>query len=283
MTGWADVPFTTRFRVVDGLTVRFVESDEARGVHALLLSPWPESLLAFAPMWGWLADHAHLVALDLPGFGRSQRAEALMSPSEMAGFIVRAARAFGLEQPHVLGPGIGAPSALFAAALYPDRLSSLVVGGGASALPLQLGRLLSKWIAAPDADLFQEADPRTILAGNRREMPPEHVLDEYVQCYQGSRFVESMRYVRTYPRQIPLLADLLPHVRVPVQIIAGTRDELVPPTNATYLHQALPSSRLDFLDTGHFAWEDAADQYAEIVTDWWRGRYAAHMPAQEGT
>ena len=46
MTTWLNTPFRMRFRVIDGLTVRFARS-EHRGDHAPLLSPWPESLLAF--------------------------------------------------------------------------------------------------------------------------------------------------------------------------------------------------------------------------------------------
>jgi pimeloyl-ACP methyl ester carboxylesterase len=42
--------------------------------------------------------------------------------------------------------------------------------------------------------------------------------------------------------------------------LAGKRDPLVPPTNAEYLHERLPHSRLALLDTGHFAWEDGAEQ-----------------------
>jgi pimeloyl-ACP methyl ester carboxylesterase len=59
-------------RTIDGVSIRFAES-ELRGDHALLLSPWPESLYAFEPTWSQLAEHAHLIAIDLPGFGRSER------------------------------------------------------------------------------------------------------------------------------------------------------------------------------------------------------------------
>jgi pimeloyl-ACP methyl ester carboxylesterase len=42
----------------------------------------------------------------------------------------------------------------------------------------------------------------------------------------------------------------------------------VPPSNHGYFHGCLPHSELDLVDAGHFTWEDAADQYAEIVTGW---------------
>jgi hypothetical protein len=36
----------------------------------------------------------------------------------------------------------------------------------------------------------------------------------------------------------------------------------------------LAKSRLDLIDAGRFPWEDAADQYAEIVTGRWAGGHA---------
>jgi hypothetical protein len=56
-----------QFRTIDGLRIRFAESEQGDD-HGLLLSPWPESLHAFDQVWGRLAVHAHLVAVDLVGF-----------------------------------------------------------------------------------------------------------------------------------------------------------------------------------------------------------------------
>jgi pimeloyl-ACP methyl ester carboxylesterase len=87
--------------------------------------------------------------------------------------------------------------------------------------------------------------------------------------------VESMRYVRTYPAELPVLRDLLPQIQAPVQIIAGARDPAVPPVNAEFLHQRLPHSKLDIIDAGHFTWEDAANEYAVLVMTWWDRGYPA--------
>ena len=67
---WLNTSFEMQFRVIDGLTIRFARSED-RSDQALLLSPWPESLLAFEPTWSLLAEHTQLVAIDLPGFGHS--------------------------------------------------------------------------------------------------------------------------------------------------------------------------------------------------------------------
>jgi pimeloyl-ACP methyl ester carboxylesterase len=277
VTTWLNTPIQMQFRVIDGLSVRFAESED-RGDHALLLSPWPESLLAFEPTWARLAEHAHLVAADLPGFGHSERRTALLSPRATGEFIIHLADAFGLEHPHVVGPDVGTGAGLFAAARYPGRLRSLVVGSAAAAVPLQLGAPLKDWVEAPDLEQYRNIDPRQIvtgaLAGIERYPLPDAVREDYLSSYDGDRFVESMRYVRAYPAELPVLRDLLPQIQTPVQIIAGGHDTAVPPVNAEFLHERLPYSKLDIIDAGHFTWEDAADTYAALVTTWWSGGYA---------
>jgi pimeloyl-ACP methyl ester carboxylesterase len=276
VTTWLNASIQMEFRVIDGLSVRFAESGDQSDT-ALLLSPWPESLLAFEPMWSRLAKDMHLVAVDLPGFGHSQRRDALLSPRAMGEFVIQVADAFGLESPHVVGPDIGTAASLFAAARHPGRLRSLVVGSGGTAVPLQLGSPLNEWIDASDLDRFRAADPRQIVAGVlssiERYALPDSVREDYLSSYEGDRFVESMRYARTYPAELPALRDLLPQVQTPVQIIAGGRDRAVPPVNAEFLHERLPHSKLDIIDAGHFTWEDGADQYAALVTTWWNEGY----------
>ena len=104
---------------------------------------------------------------------------------------------------------------------------------------------------------------------------PNAVREDYLRSYEGDRMAESMHYVRAYPAELPALRDLLHQIQTEVQIIAGARDPAVPPVNAEFLHHRLSRSKLDILDAGHFTWEDAADQYAALVTTWWSGGYAA--------
>lgn len=82
-----------------------------------------------------------------------------------------------------------------------------------------------------------------------------------------------MRYVRSYPEELPILRDLLPGIETPVAIIAGAHDTAIPPSNAEFLHARLPHSTLDIIDAGHFAWEDNPDMYATLLIDWLSGGY----------
>jgi pimeloyl-ACP methyl ester carboxylesterase len=259
-----------RFRTIDGVRIRYADSGGSKGSTLLLTSPWPESLYAFASMWETLAEHARLFAIDLPGFGASERRDALLSPRGMGGFLARLIDEAELGRAHVVAPDVGTSAALFAAAAHPELIASVVVGTGAAAVPLELGEPLRSWVLDSDLEGYRRMDPRAIvdvavdtIAGGI----PDGIRADYLDCYDGDRFVESMRYVRRYPEELPALAELLPEIATPVTIVNGRHDRVVPVANAEFLDARLPSSRVVLIDAGHFVWEEAPAEYAAIVLD----------------
>jgi pimeloyl-ACP methyl ester carboxylesterase len=259
-----------KFRTIDGVRVRYADIGGSHETVVLLTSPWPESVYAFAPMWATLAEHARLFAVDLPGFGASERRADLLSPRAMGGFLARLVAEADLGRAHIVAPDVGTSAALFAAAAHPERFASVVVGTGGAAVPLELGEPLRSWVLDPDLDKYRRMDPRAIvdtavdtIAGGI----PGHIRDDYRACYAGDRFVESMRYVRRYPEELPELAELLPRIATPVTIVNGRHDRVVPPANAEFLDERLPTSRVVLIDAGHFVWEEAPAEYAAIVLD----------------
>src|SRR6187200_1874884 len=204
MSTMLNTSIQTQFRTIDGLQIRFAESEQ-RDDHALLLSPWPESLFAFDQMWSRLSERTHLVAVDLPGFGHSERRDSLLAPRAMGEFIVKLADVFGLDKPHTVGPDVGTGALLFAAADNPGRLRSIVLGSGGASFPLELGGILNDWVTAPNLDDLRQIDSRLIvngaLSGIERYQLPEQVREDYLSGYDGDRFVEAANYVRAYPTE----------------------------------------------------------------------------------
>jgi pimeloyl-ACP methyl ester carboxylesterase len=268
------MPTTTtpevRFRTVDGVRIRYADSGGPQEPTVVLTSPWPESVYAFAPIWDTLAQHARLFAVDLPGFGASERRDDLLSPRAMGGFLARLIAEADLARPHIVGPDVGTAAALFAAAAHPERIASVIVGGGGIAVPIQLGEPLASWVFDPDFDKFRRMDPRVIVGtavDSHAGGIPDDIRADYLACYDGDRFAESMRYVRRYPEELPALAELLPRIETPVTVIAGRHDRVVPLANAEFLHERLPSSRAVIVDAGHFVWEEAPAKYASIILE----------------
>ena len=267
-------------READGVKIRFAEAGQGRSETAILTSPWPESLLAFRKVWDRLAEQFHLVAIDLPGFGQSERQLDLLSPPAMGAFLVQLVREWDLGPVHFVAPDVGTSAALWAAASNPALVRSLAIGGGAMAVPLQVGGALKEIIEAPDMDGYRQIDSREILGpvydamagGPGGRLPPD-VRDDYLESYAGDRFVESARYVRTYPTELPKLAEKLPGIETPVQIVCGRDDPLVPTPNQEFLHERLPNSRMDLLPAGHFAWEEVPDLYGDVLIRWLSAGY----------
>ena len=167
--------------------------------------------------------------------GRTQ----LLSPRAMGQFLLRLVDEWGLGRPHLVGPDVGTGAVLFALSEDPDRFSSAVVGSGGASVPLEATGALKEIIEAPDLTGFQGVDGRDIVAGAlegiERHTLPEAVREDYLTSYAGDRFAESAAYVRSYPSDLPVLAELLGDIRTPVQIIAGRHD-------ARRRHRATPSS-----------------------------------------
>jgi len=270
---------TPRERRADGLRIRYAEAEGVGEETVLLLNPWPESLFAWNTIWPRLAATARLVAIDLPGFGQSERRADLQSPQAMGGFLLRLIEEWELGHPHVVGPDVGTGAVLFAAAEDVERFPSAVVGSGGASFPLEVTGALKDIIEAPDLRGFEGVDGRDIVAGAlegiERHALPDAIREDYLASYAGERFIESAAYVRRYPSELPLLAQRLGEIRTPVQIIAGGHDTLVPPSNAEFLHARLPESKLDILETGHFTWEDGADDYLALTRSWIEAHDAA--------
>jgi pimeloyl-ACP methyl ester carboxylesterase len=258
------------FRTIDGVRVRYADSGGPRQPTVVLTSPWPESVYAFAPMWTSLSGHARVFAVDLPGFGASERREDLLSPQAMGEFLAQLIAEADLDTPHIVAPDVGTAAALFAAAAHPERIASAIVGTGGAAVPIQLGEPLASWVLDPDLDKYRKMDPRAIVNAAADTIAggiPDDIRADYLACYAGDRFAESMRYVRRYPEELPVLAGLLPQITTPVTIISGRHDRVVPLANAEFLDQRLPTSRLVIIDAGHFVWEEAPKEYASVILD----------------
>jgi len=84
---------------------------------------WAENLAG-------LAEHARVVALDLPGFGRSSPPRGGYAVDGFADVVAALARELALPPVTVVGHSLGALVALRLAQRHPDLVSSVVLAGG---------------------------------------------------------------------------------------------------------------------------------------------------------
>ena len=277
MTDIATGLHATQYKCIDGLQIRYAVNDKLDGDPILLLSPLPESILAFLPTWEMFSALGPVLAVDLPPFGRSEVRADIRTPETVGEFVLRVMDAFGLKQPHVVAPDIATPACLFAAARHPGVFKSLVIGSGATDHTDILG-ILDQIVNAPSLEPFKDLTGEQFVRGAVADMKkyklPSFALDDYIASYAGQKFWDAMAFVRDYPDSLPCLAGLIPEITVPCQIIVGLHDPFVPVSNAEGLHRGLPKSQLNVLDCGHFVWEDEAEAYARLACDFIQRGYA---------
>jgi pimeloyl-ACP methyl ester carboxylesterase len=186
-----------QFQTIDGLRIRYADSGGWSDQTILCTSPWPESLYAFAPIWETLTDHARVFAVDLPGFGGSERREDLLSPRAMGEFLARLVAEAALPSAHIVAPDVGTSAALFAAAAHPDLFSTVTVGTGGAAVPIQLGEPLASWVLDPDFEKYRQMDAGEVVGAALDTIEgglPEEIRADYLDCYAGTvRGVDALR------------------------------------------------------------------------------------------
>jgi pimeloyl-ACP methyl ester carboxylesterase len=265
------------YQPVDGVDVRVAKSDGHHEETMILTCPWPESLYAFQSTWPVLSQNANLLAVDLPGFGGSERRDELLKPQAMGDFLLRLIDQWEIRSPHVFGPDVGTAAVLFAAGRGAEKARSVIVGSGASAYPIQIGGGLKDIVDAPDLSPFEALNPRDVIASSmellEKFQPSAEALEDYMKSYEGDRFTESCRYVRSYEAELPLLGDLLAQIATPALVLQGDHDPYVPPANGEYLHARLPNNRLHQFNAGHFFWEDTGEEFAALASAWIGGGY----------
>lgn len=257
---------------LDGFALRIVRGGRTAGVPILLMSPWPQSIYAFRKVWAQLAELGPLIAVDLPGFGRSEANPAALSPAGMGAFIIRLLDRMGIERCHAVGPDVGTAAMLFAAHEAPDLFATITIGSGGTDMA-RVGERLRGLIEGPVEALDVGEDAGVVVEVIKAlgaTEPPAEVMEDYRLSSADGRYREAAEYVRAYPRDLSVLQSFAGEIGTPVLVISGETDPLVPPANGELLERILPHCRHVVVKAGHFVWEDAATEYANLVAAWIR-------------
>ncbi len=263
------------FVEIDGLKIRYVRAGRQDGIPVLLTTPWPESLLAFHALWPALTEAAPVIAVDLPGFGRSEGRSDVMSPKGMGQFIAQFIEKLNIGPVHGVGPDVGTSALLFAAAAFPQLFESLVLGSAAVALEYAGGPVLDI-IGAP-RDAFDGLEGSDAAFGALSQFMRTPVRAEAVEDYRlssaGGRWAAAAQYIKSYAKELPNLALAIEKVNVPTLVISGRDDPIAPPANAAFLGRNLARCRVEIIDSGHFVWQDAPEKYTDLLVEWVGGTY----------
>ena len=253
----------SKFVTVDGARLHFVIKGAGRPV--VLIHGNPGSCQDWSRLYGPISSRYCAFAFDRPGHGHSDRPNHRDITVEVQAQMLHAAlKELNVEMPIVVGHSWGGSLALAYALAFPNELAGAVLlapaafesDDGVSFLSKVPGwpiigdvvnfiftPLLAAWLVR--TDLAKAFAPDRVPKNYLR-----HVLAEWTRP----------KKVKWYSVDDALLNDSLPeftsrypNIRVPVAIITGDSDLIVPAKeNAHRLHETLPHSELIILEkTGH--------------------------------
>ncbi len=118
---------------IDGVNIFYREAGAAGAPDLLLLHGFPSSSHMFRDLIPMLADRFHIVAPDLPGFGRSDmpdRSRFDYTFDNIAKVIERFTEAIGLGRFAVYVFDYGAPTGFRLAVGHPERIAAIISQNG---------------------------------------------------------------------------------------------------------------------------------------------------------
>jgi len=250
---------------VDNVQSRAVRLNHVRrgsGEPLVLIHGIGDSLRLWDPVIGMLARSFEVVALDLPGFGRSRTLSGTPTPAALAGAV----EAFmGSEPFHVAGNSLGGGVALelgkAGAARSVCALSPIGFARGLDRAWLDVSLRATRAAAAriPRRSLSAAAVRRLVtLQSSRRSLPAENL--------QGT--LDDLALAPGWDATLPetVAYDFSGHPTCPVTVAWGDRDYLLPPWQARRARAALPGAQhVTLTGCGHRPTGDDPDQVAEAI------------------
>jgi pimeloyl-ACP methyl ester carboxylesterase len=244
----------------------------------------------FAPL---LTPHARVWALDLPGFGRSEPGGRTASVSANAAALQRFLAEVVGEPAILVGNSMGGMLSILATGERPEAVTGLVlldpaVPGPRRALdPLValmfaiyavpfVGERFMRMRRTRQSELARVREMLTLVGVDPDTVPPA-VIDRSVTLLQEREDVEGMdrAFLAAARSLLRLLVDprryrkAMASIRVPVLLVHGERDRLVPVAAARDIARRHPSWRyIELPDVGHVPQLQVPDRVAKDVLAW---------------
>ncbi|MGB7087138.1 MAG: alpha/beta fold hydrolase [Phormidesmis sp.] len=285
-----------RFWYWRGWRIRYTHLAEAPGIKhktpfLLLhgagssLEQWRENLTA-------LAQERPVYALDLLGFGRSQKVATELNSELWVAQVADFSQHF-LGRPMILmGHSLGALIALQVAISYPDQVVRLVLltlpaarqeleGSGA-----KIGAVVEPWFTSPllIRPLFRLLSRpgliRSVLRSlyTRPACVDQALIDSFVRPTQERGAARMFCYLvksRTSDTFSPRTKDLILLLQVPTLLLWGTCDRVIPIAWGQYINTLNPLvTFVEIEGAGHFFYDESASDLHDCIDQWLADRSA---------
>jgi pimeloyl-ACP methyl ester carboxylesterase len=260
--------------VVDGVRV-YQRTTGGDGIPTVFVHGNPTHSADWVPFMRALAGPA--LAPDLPGWGRSERADPRrfdFSLNGLGGFVTRWLDAAGVGEYKLVCHDWGSV-ALIAAQQHPERVRGIVLINAVPLLPGYRWHWIARWFwrRRGAGELFNAAatKPALRLISRQATATPGPMPTEFVDA------VWEQRRPGTWPQQLALYRSADPAALVaagsrlgtldcPALVVWGLEDPYIPASFARAYARALPRAELlEVEGASHWPWIDRPEIVAPVV------------------
>ncbi len=270
---------------VDGVRLHYVEAGE--GPPLLLLHGLNGSTFSFRLLMPYLAPHFRTIALDLKGFGYSDRPSGGdYSLGEQARLVAGFLDALGIEKAFVLGHSLGGAVAMRLALAFPERIERLILVSAADDSELRRGlrsaRLIRPFLPVVAAFTLQNQRFRRMSLRSAC-YDPAFVTTEIMEGYLAPTHIRGHLHALgslMVDRRLDAPLDVA-SITQPTLIIWGTADRWMPFVHGERLRELIPGAGFVLVEkAGHLVLEEQPQECSRAIIDFLKAENAESPPAE---
>jgi 3-oxoadipate enol-lactonase len=193
-----------------------------------------------------LSERFHIVRYDTRGHGQSSSAPEPKTIDRLGADLLAVLDHYRIERAHVCGLSLGGLTAMWVAAMHPERVSRVVLANTAA----RIGSV-EWWNTRIDAvrtggmSSIRDIVLSRFFTESFRESHPEaaNPFGDRLEALDPAGYIAACEVLRDTD-----VHPLLPRIKTPTLVIGGAFDPSTPVSQAVELHEAIAGSRLVVLE-----------------------------------
>lgn len=241
--------------IIDGMNVRYYLTDNFDAKKAVVfLHGWGSE----AALFGKLVDGCEsAVAVDLPGFGGSEKPKEDWSLGDYVSFVKNFLGHMGVEKPVLVGHSFGGSIAIEYASNHESGIEKLILIGSAGIRRKSFKKMMFLVLSKTIGFVF-----RIPGLGRMRDFARKR----FYKAIDSEDYIRSGELSGIYKKIINEdISGDLSKITVPTLLIWGENDKETPLSDAREMQEAIHGSKLEIIeDAGHYAFLDKPQEFEKI-------------------